>query len=185
MDEIRILKHARFYMSAMSEGINPLTGEYAPPGDTISQERIQKCCAYVVEQLDKLIVQNGSASPRKLPFSITPQQAAQVQLSQTPIGVNDLAKRINAVTAKNMRNITGQSIAKWLANNGYLSQQRTTEEVVKMKKVPNERSSELGITLVKVTGPDGGTYDKLLYSEKAQRFVLGNINSILSKKDEE
>ena len=65
MDDIRVLKHARHYIASMADGINPLTGEYAPPGDTISQERIQKCCAYVTDILNKLIESGGSFKPKK------------------------------------------------------------------------------------------------------------------------
>ena len=69
MEDIRILKRARLYMTAMSEGINPLTGEYVPEGDSISQPRIQKCCEYVAGLIDKMI-----AKQEKSPFAITPQQ---------------------------------------------------------------------------------------------------------------
>ena len=56
---LKILIHAKHYISSMANGINPLNGEYAPQGDTISQERIQKCCAYVADILGKLIENGG------------------------------------------------------------------------------------------------------------------------------
>lgn len=115
MEDMRVLKHARHYIAAMADGINPLTGEYAPPNDTISQERIQKCCEYVKGILDKLIESGGSAKAQKIPFSITPYPLTEVKVSPKLIGVNEIAKRINAVTPKNMTDISGTKISSWLA----------------------------------------------------------------------
>ena len=178
MEDIRILKRAKLYMTAMSEGINPLTGEYVPEGDSISQPRIQKCCEYVAGLIDKMITKQ-----EKSPFAITPQQCLQVRLSQTPIGISDLAKRINAATPKNISGITGTKIADWLVDNGYLSVETTrtteTKTYVRNRKVLNDRSRELGITMTQGTKKSSGeVYDKLLYSEKAQKFILDNINII-------
>ena len=183
MDDIRVLKHARHYIASMADGINPLTGEYAPPGDTISQERIQKCCAYVTDILNKLIESGGSFKPKKIPFSITQQQLTYVQLSQQPIAINDFAKRINAVTPKNMRGISGAKITSWLAKNGYLdvavSKSTQIKEVTTTKKVLNNRSRELGISSVQTTNRSTGEiYEKLLYNESAQKFILNNLDKI-------
>lgn len=187
MEDIRVLKRARYYISAMSDGINPLTGEYAGSDDTISQERIQKCCAYVAELLDKLIENGGLGHAKKMPFSITPQQVRQIHISQQPIGINDVAKRINAVTAKNMRGISGAKIASWLAENGWLTLEQVvsteTKEVVKTRKVINDRSHELGITSVQsINTSTGEAYEKLLYGETAQKFILSNIDKIIAQR---
>lgn len=186
MEDVKIIKRARHYMAAMSDGINPLTGEYALSGDTISQERIQRCCAYVVEILDKLIENGGSFNAEKIPFAITPNQCAAVKISDIPIGINDVAKRINAVTPKNMTNISGAKITSWLAENGYLDvetlKSTQTKEITMTKKLLNNRSRELGITAVQaVKRMTGEVYEKLLYNDNAQKFILKNLDKIVGK----
>lgn len=184
MEDMRILKRARDYISAMSEGINPLTGEFVPSGDTVAEARIQKCCEYVAGILNKLIENGGCFDNEKIPFSITPRQRVEVKTSKEPIGVNELVKRINAVTAKNMRGITGAAITAWLAKKGYLSVEKTvqTKESVTTRKVLNERSRELGITAIECVGSTGKKYERLLYSNTAQRFILDNLDNIVQDK---
>ena len=110
-----------------------------------------------------------------------------MEISSEPIGIAEVAKRINAATEKNIRNISGAKIAAWLVKKGYLtlevSKENVTKEIVKTKKVLNEHSGGLGITSVcKVNNSDGEVYEKPLYNETAQKFILDNIDSI--SKDE-
>ena len=184
MENMKVLKHARHYISSMANGINPLNGEYAPPQDTISQERIQKCCAYITEILDKLIENGGTFNAEKIPFAITPNQCMSVQISTTPIGINDLTKRINAVTPKNMTGISAAKITGWLAENGYLTIEtsKSLKETTTTRKVTNNRSRELGITSVKaIRKSTGEIYEQLLYSDTAQKFILNNMDKIIGK----
>lgn len=185
MEDMRVLKHARHYIASMAEGINPLNGEFAPEGDTISQERIQKCCAYVTGLLDKLIQNGGNVgTPHKVNFEISREQIGRVEVSQIPIGINDIAKHINAVTDKNMKGISGAKIASWLVDAGYLTLERYSTPSEKTRKVLNERSHELGITKTSITDKRTGEIcDKLLYSENAQRFILSNLDKIAAKED--
>ncbi len=187
MEDIKALKKAKYYMAAMADGINPLTGEYAEKDDTISQEKVQECCAYISELLNKIIENGGLVQKKRLPFSITPEQKNTVEISSEPIEIAKVAKRINAATEKNIRNISGAKIAAWLVKKGYLtlevSKENVTKEIVKTKKVLNEHSGGLGITSVcKVNNSDGEVYEKPLYNETAQKFILDNIDSI--SKDE-
>ncbi len=185
MEDLKLLKHARHYIASMAQGINPLNGEFAAVGDTISQERIQKCCEYVAGLLGKIIENEGEIgkSPRKprKEFSITPRQIQNIAIFSQPIGINDVAKQINAVCEKGMKKITGAQIASWLANNGYLDviSEETQHVSVKTKKVLNDRSRELGITSATVVDKKTGeVYEKLLYNEHAQRFIVQNLDDI-------
>lgn len=177
---MKVMRRARLYMASMAEGINPLNGEYAPPDDTISQERIQKCCAYVAGLLDKLIQNEGMiGNPVKKKFDANSLQLAKVNISAKPIGINEVAKRINAVVDKNMKGITGARIASWLADKGYLSIEKYSEQATKTRKVLNGRSHELGITMTTTVDiKTGKSCEKLLYSEKAQNFILSHLHEI-------
>lgn len=190
MEDLKLLKHARHYIASMAQGINPLNGEFASDGDTISRERIQKCCDYVAGLLDKIIENGGEIgkSPRKSKkeFSITPQQMKNILVFSRPIGINDVAKQINTVCEKGMKKITGAQIASWLANNGYLDviSEETQCVSFKTKKVLNDRSKELGIISTKsVDKKTGEVYEKLLYNEYAQRFIIQNLDDIAASNN--
>lgn len=180
MENLKVLIHAKHYISAMANGINPLNGEYAPDGDTISQQRIQKCCSYVADILDKLIENEGNfGTVPKRKFAITPLQLSDVKISDTPIGINDFAKRINAVTDTNMRGISGAKIAAWMAENGYLTVVEKTVPSKKTYKILNERSAQLGMTTTEyVDKKTGEISQKILYGSQAQKFILDNIDKI-------
>lgn len=180
MENLKILIHAKHYISSMANGINPLNGEYAPEGDTISQERIQKCCSYVADILDKLIENEGNfGTIPKRKFSITSRQLCDVKISNTPIGINDFVKRINAVTDKNMRGISGAKIASWMAEQGYLTVVEKTIPSKKTYKILNEHSAQLELTTTEyVDKKKGEISQQILYGPKAQKFILDNIDKI-------
>ena len=187
MEDLKILKLARFYMSAMSTGINPLTGEFVPENDSLSNERIQKCCEYMVQLVDKVIENNGYIDTKSKPikqkrkkFFITPSQINEIRLSDVPIGVNELAKRINAVIDENMRGISGAKIAAWMAQEGYLGVEKI-ENTGKTRKVLNEKSQSIGlIDQNKVNIETGEVYKQILYTKDTQYFVLNNIKNIMN-----
>lgn len=101
------LKKTRYYMLSMSEGVNPCTGETAAENDVIARQSVQDCCEYVMMILDKMIERCKRSRNRKCSDEITEGSylLEWVELSDKPIGVNQLAGRINAVLGDNRRNI--------------------------------------------------------------------------------
>ena len=177
MHDVRMLKRARLYVDAMSQGINPLTGEYASKDDVISQERVQRCMGYILTVLDD-VLKTGIGS-EKQEFHMTPAQKSQVLLSDNEIGVNDLAKRINsAIDTGFVKGVTGTKIATWLVRNGYLSEQTHESTTKRSVKVLNEKSMLLGIHERKKTKSSGESYMQLVYTKSAQQFILEHIDEI-------
>ncbi len=180
MYDIRILKRIRLFADAMSQGINPLTGEYVQDGDTVSEERIQKCMEYVVGIVDEII--NNGIGNVKRDFSITPEEKARVVLYNGEIGVNDMAKRINSViNTRAIKGITGSKISKWLVKKGYLSERSYEATTKKTEKILNDRSQLLGLNTRLKTDPTGRTYNQIVYPKKAQEFILEHIEEIASE----
>ena len=177
-------------MSAMSDGINPLNGEYVAENDTIANKRVQECCAYMVKVVDKIIENDGYMTPesidkphragrRRDEFIRTSLNKSEIVLSNEPIGVNELARRICAVFDKDIRKISGAKIAAWLAEEGYL-------DVVKIGngkktgKILNGLSEQVGLTSrERVNIETGEVYNQVLYTRKAQEFVVENIDKII------
>lgn len=111
-------------------------------------------------------------------FSITPEQKARIELSDEPVGVNELARRINAVVDSNsMRTVSGTKIASWMVKNGYLD--LVTIDDNKTIKTVNEKSSAFGILeRDKVNLDTGDTYKQPVYNKAAQQYIVGHIEEI-------
>lgn len=177
MEDLVLLKRAVNYMEKMAMGKNPVTNKDVPQGDTVSEKRVQNCCIYVRDVLDKIIKNDGMIGKRKK-FTVTDELLSKIEISEIPIGISDFAKRINAVKEDTMRGISGTKIASWLAREGYISTEKIGEN--KTRKVINERSKEIGIiSESKVSRRTGEIYDQLLYSAEAQRFILENLDKII------
>ncbi len=181
MYDLKIIKRAKLYVDAMSLGINPLNGEYVEENDSLAQKRIQDCMVYVSEMLADLIANDGK-TPRRCEgeaFAVMPGLQEKFEFSEDPIGVNEIAKRINAVLgSESGRTVSGAKIASWVAASGYLDIVAVDDR--KTKKVLNERSEAFGISETEAHNmTTGETYTKLLYNQDAQKNILEHIEDIV------
>ena len=183
MDEMKILIRAKNYAMSMSEGINPLNGEFAPEGDTISNERIKKYMSYVADVFDTLIKNGGIiAEPKKRKLQLSGEQKNRIILSDKPIGVNDMARRINSVKEKNMTGIPGARISSWLVKAGYLDAKEYPVTSTKTKKILNSRSAELGLEIKNIVNDiTGEEAEMIMCSKKAQEFIVKNIENMYER----
>ena len=62
--DIELLKHAKYYIEKMANGVNPLTNEIVPDDDLINNVRISRCLFYVNNILGKVIDNEGIKNKR-------------------------------------------------------------------------------------------------------------------------
>lgn len=182
MYDLKLLKRAKLYVDAMSQGINPTNGEYVKETDSLSQDKIQSCMAYISQILNDVIQKNErKQSGKRRPFSITFEQKARVKLSDEPIGINELARRINEVIDKStMRSVSGTKITSWLVVQGYLDQIKV--EGNKTKKTVNSKSAPFGISIRdRVNVDTGEIYTQPVYNRYAQQYILDHIEEITAR----
>ena len=183
MDDLKLLKRAKLYTDAMSQGINPLTGEYVSNADSLSQDKLQNCMQYISDILsDRIRRMERKPKTRKILFSITPSQKSMVKLSDEPIGVNGIAKNINAVIdTEVMRSVSGVKIAEWMVEQGYLD--IVQKEDNKTQKVINDRSAAFGITERDAINIETGEiYKKPVYNKTARKYIIDHIEEINRRK---
>ena len=184
MYDLKMLKRAKLYADAMAQGINPLNGEFVSKDDSLSQGKLQICMGYISQVLNDVIKNHGTAPKtsskgKRASFSITTSQKDAVQLSNEPIGINEVARRINAVIDTDvMKSVPGTKIASWLAVKGYLDVIETANN--KTQKVVNSKSVEIGITVRdKVNIETGEIYKQPVYNKIAQQYILEHIEEIV------
>lgn len=171
MGDEKLFTRAKFYLNAMSKGINPTTGEFVPETDALADKRIQRCMEYVLN-----LIENPKVSVTyRSPLSLSPEQKDDITISDESVGVNEVAKRINAVLNADMRKTSGVAIASWLVKEGYLS--ITEGNDGRSRKTLGARASELDMTEV-YSEYNGIKYLQVRYGPAAQRFIVNNIEKI-------
>ena len=179
MTELEKLERAKMYIDKLANGIDPLTNAEMAEDETLNQVRISRCLFYVSEILGRVIDNGGDVGKKmyvkQIPFTITPEQLEQVEISEQPVGVSIIAKRISEVLDENVKKIPATHISNWLLQNGYL-----TENIYanKKEKVSTAKGEALGIVTVDAVSSQGRAYRKNIYVADAQRFLINNIVKI-------
>lgn len=183
MTELEKLQRARDYADKIANGIDPITDEDIPQDSLLNHVRMSRYFFYVRDVLDQVLA--GELRPkrqRRVPFEITAAELANVRLSESPIGVSEIAKRINAAAEqKNTRRFSYSWITNWLLDAGYLEVQERADG--RKSKRPTEAGEKLGIFTEQRTGPSG-EYTAVLYDLHAQRFLMDNMDAILQLRNE-
>lgn len=183
MDEIDLLTQAKQYIDSLSVGKNPFDGEDLPITDYSQKHQLARCLSFVSGVLQKVIDNGGmvgSTKGTKLPFYITCAEKANFEYSKAPITVSEIARRINAaVRGERKAKLRYSSITFWLIETGMLEIEKNSG--VTENKYPSKRGEELGISMETRTGANGD-YDVIVYNEMAQRYILDNIDAIVSSE---
>lgn len=186
MTELEKMQRAKMYIDKLANGIDPLTDNEMTDDRTLNNVRVSRCLFYVSEVLGKVIDNVGEVGRKSkktepkqklLPFEITAEQGAMVEISEQPVGVAIIAKRINEVINENMRKAAAVHISNWLVEQGYLAEEIAAN---KRRKIATAKGETLGIYTVDAISPNGVPIKKNVYDEQAQRFVVEHVMQIES-----
>ncbi|MDR1629385.1 MAG: hypothetical protein LBS36_04110 [Oscillospiraceae bacterium] len=179
MENKELTERAKLYMEQLASGKDPFSGENVPFDTLLSNERLQRCFSFVAGVLGEVIANGGVTKKTvvagKLPFAVSPEQQAQIELSEDAVGVNTLAKRIAAVLPPEMKRLSGAQINTWCVLQGFLR-----EDVYggKPRKVSTPGGNRLGITTIDIKSPQGVEVKKNIFDKQAQQFVMERLNEI-------
>lgn len=184
MNELDLLRRAKYYMDRMSMGENPLTDEKFNPESEITGESFTRCFSYISGVLAEEIERRTECSryvykPNRKEFFLSPEEMQIVQISADSVGINTVAARINDVIDQNsMKGVSGGKLAECLVKMGYLR----VEEMPGGGKVriATELGAVSGITTIDKTDSVGKAYRQNVYSTEMQRFLIENINDIMA-----
>ena len=188
MTELEKIAYAKSFIDKLANGINPLDGTPIPDDDVANNVRLSRCFFYVSSILQREIDRESKKEEREkksrlVDFSITHEQLQNFEYSSKPISVTVLAKKINRlVEGENMRKLSYRQIAGWLLNIGMLEYKDIGNG--KMKRHPTQQGEEIGIVLEFWERGQGRRYPVIMYSEAAQRFIIDNIDAVISTKIE-
>ena len=180
MTELETIARAKMYIDKLANGINPLDDTPVAENDVVNNVRISRCLFFVSDTLRK-VLENGGISTyqrvRKTEFNITAEELEKIELSDKPIPVSEIAKRINAVTdTERSKKFSHRMVTTWLVEIGMLN---GIEDVTgKKSKRPTAEGNELGISVEERMGQNG-PYQVVIYNKSAQKFIVDNVFAIL------
>lgn len=180
MTELEKMKRAKTYIDKLANGVDPISDMETESGSVLDNIRLSRCFFYVSEILSEVIENGGvvNAYGEKAKFYITDEQKTNIAVTDDSVGVNELAKRINAaIDSARMQGATGVKINNWLSEQGYLRVETLGEKQIKVAAAKGEDN---GINTVDITTPDGRKFKKNVFSKQMQQYIIDRINIILS-----
>ena len=192
--ELAIIERAEIYLRKLSCGVNPLTDEMLPEGDSCKQDRISKCLAYVASLLQQQLNHNQVAEPAKEqpkpaqkktlePLSIEAEALARYRFFDHPVSISRVVRNINELIPRNakMNRLLYADVAHFLVQGGILSRE----------SVEDGKESNLPTALGETYGFEKGESDLRGYhniftqcTQKAQQYILDNIQKCIDIANE-
>lgn len=197
MTKLQTLQRAKSYIEMLSSCIDPISGQKVPSDSVLSGERIRKCFSFVAEILDEAISTGGLISlpgedstaetvfiRQKNSFCLTSDEKAKIKISDTPIPPMTFMKNINKVIdATKVEKLSLTVVNEWLLKNGYITENKVPTVVNKTVKTITPTSHQIGIFEQEILdAKTEQTKTQLLFSKRAQEFILANIDAITSRK---
>lgn len=191
--ENKILERAEMYLRKLSCGVNPLTEETLPEGDTCRQERISKCLLYVADYLQQIVCpkpkvakaekQEKPKRKREFPnqeLALSEEAIAKFEFSEEPLSLSAIVRRVNALIPEGsgMIPLMYADVAEVLTQEGYLQKQEGAAG--KETNLPTPQGEEKGFSRVEedIRG-HFSIFTKC--NTAAQKFVIENIQKAVAQ----
>ncbi|HEX3046760.1 MAG TPA: hypothetical protein VHY08_18545 [Bacillota bacterium] len=181
LEKEKLIK-AAYIINKMAAGVNPVNGSPIEKDHFLREPKIIGCLAFVEEVLHQVI--EGQVRIGKAPeeFRITDEQKSKIELPGGKIGVNEFAKYVNQVIDLNQsKKLTGLELNKQLKKMGILAEKSLEDG--KTRTIATGKSTEYGIEM-EMRSFNGREYEMVVFNEKAQKFLLDNLEKIMTYQKE-
>ena len=187
MTERERMLYAKQYLEQMADGINPLNRQPVAPDDLVRNPHIANCLLYVADIVAAVLENGGTEEqpeprerrPRRSAFFITDEQRSELQASDKPQYVSDIAKEISKFSKENgCRQLSAAKINLWLLSIGMLEERDIGRD--NPGKVATSTGEQIGIHSEQALDGKGQPFFRTLYNEAAQQFILDNLDGLLA-----
>ena len=193
--ENAIIERAEMYLRKLSCGINPLTDEILPEGDSCKQERISKCLAYVASLLQQQLnhdhvaplpaeqprAPKRSAKPAMQDLAIDTETLKGYRFFDYPVSISRVVRNINELLPKNMNHLLYADVANFLVQEGILERQSIADG--NEANLPTAKGETYGFE----KGESDLRGHHNIYTQcwqQAQQFILDNIQKCIAIANE-
>ena len=191
------LLRAKIYADKLASGIDPISNRAAPKDSVLNQPRLLRYFSFISEVLNERVAlynqkeltsvksqfdscaQESQISASVSVFSgesyfqITQEALDSIILSDEPIPISNLARRIQVKAAFGSKHFSHRWATNWLISNGYLYLHSDSH-----KRIPTTSGTKLGI-FQELRPSKYGNLLITLYRKEAQKFILDHISEIL------
>jgi hypothetical protein len=193
--ENAIIERAEMYLRKLSCGVNPLTDEILPEGDSCKQERISRCLAYVASLLQQQLNHDQvapvpsetprntkrNAKPQMQELSIDAEALKRYRFFDYPVSISRVVRNINELLPDNMNHLLYADVANFLVQEGILSRQ--VAEDGKEANLPTPAGETYGFE----KGESDLRGHHNIYTQcwqQAQQYILDNIQKCVAIANE-
>ena len=193
--ENAIIERAEMYLRKLSCGVNPLTDEILPEGDSCKQERISRCLAYVASLLQQQLNHDQvapvpsetprntkrNAKPQMQELSIDAEALKRYRFFDYPVSISRVVRNINELLPNNMNHLLYADVANFLVQEGILSRQ--VAEDGKEANLPTPTGETYGFE----KGESDLRGHHNIYTQcwqQAQQYILDNIQKCVAIANE-
>ncbi len=173
------LIRAKLYADKLASGIDPISNNAAPLDSIINQPRLSRYFSFISEVLKEKIFSESHVNPlpsQKSQFSISKEAISSIVLSDEPIPISNLARRIWVKSEPGCKHFSHRWATDWLITQGYLYLHEDSK-----KRIPTTSGTKLGI-FQELRPSAYGNLLVTLYRKEAQQYILDHIVDILALK---
>lgn len=196
IDKLSLLIRSKEYMESLAAGTDPVSGQALSREDPMGSERMQRCFAFVASVLDEVIAQRESGAqpaqdPEEKPkkekkkraekaeFSITAEQLEEMEVTEKPANLTEMALRLNAAAGLEKSDLTSRRLSEGLEAMGFLETREGADG--KKHRLPTAEGLEIGFERIRRMNNGGQPYMLNVLNEEGQRFIRDNLQGILTR----
>lgn len=184
--DVEKLEVAIEYVNRIAEGKNPINNKKAEDS-VLDNPNVIRCMYFVKDVLEKVKDNGGCIGNKKPKESKIPKQPFPVEVLDgyvynADLSITKIVERFNNMLPDDSyKKLTYKVITDWLKKYDFLT---VIEKDGNKHTVPTEAGKLAGIYTEQRIG-NRGEYVACLYDEKAQRFIVKNMKTILSENEGE
>lgn len=174
MDKYEKLTQIKECIDRIEEDVKSSCGNGCPDKETLMNQNILECLKCISEILEETVKDSDRTSPDKKRFFITDEQREQLNIKEKA-KISEITNELNkSAVGNNSKKINAVWITDWLLKINMLKKD------AKNNRVPTQKGTDIGIVSEQRISQEEKIYYVNLYSEKAQKFIYDNIESIVN-----
>ncbi len=180
--DMKKLEVALTYAERMAEGNNPVKNIPAEEDSVLNNPNVIRCMYFIKEVLGEIkknggVIGRNHSNSHKSPFPLEVLSNFQYREDQS---ISHFMAQIKALAGDtNVRGIGTKSITDWLKQRGYLTEEYNPVFNQKSTKT-TQAGEEFGLYMEQRTSAKGYEYFTVMYSQKAQEYIVHNMEAILN-----
>ena len=166
------------YIKRMAEGRNPINNEALEEESILNNPNVIRCF-YFIEEVLKQVRDAGGRVKEKKRKKTFPIEHLKMYSYRKDLSISNFVNQINeGIDEEIYKKLSSSKITSWLKAMGYIDMYDNPEWNQK-HSITTEKGREIGIYSEERESSNGRRYVVLIYSRKAQQFIIDNIENIL------